>query len=203
MNIICFGDSITHARSFAECDRWSTIVQYKLDVWRPGEHKLYNRGLGGNTTAQGLERMNDDVLPLLPGLLLVQFGFNDANMRPWSQTVRVGLEDYERNLREFHRIATVHQSQCVFIVNHSIVRDQAEHRMPDGRTYQDMFAPYNKVVRRVAQDLQTSAIDLPNSMRQRGIAANAMVSQDGLHLNVTGNHLYAEMVFEALTPILI
>lgn len=89
------------------------------------------------------------------------------------------------------------------MVNHSILRDQAEHRMPNGRTYQTIFMPYNEVVRRVAQELETPCIDLPDIMRQRGIDAGAIVSEDGLHLNMTGNHLYAEMVFEALTHILV
>ncbi len=203
MNILCFGDSITHARSFAEGDRWPTILQYTLNHWRPDTYKVYNRGMGGHTTAQGLERVNEDVLPYLPGLLLVQFGFNDANIRPWSQTVRVGLDDYEQNLREFYRIAAVHQSQCVFIVNHTIVRDGEEHRMPNGQTYQAIFAPYNEVVRRVARNLHSPAIDLPDIMRQRGIDAGAMVCEDGLHLSVQGNHLYADMIFEAVTHIVV
>ena len=199
MNIICFGDSITHARAFAEGDRWPTILQYALNQWQPDTYKVYNRGQGGHTTAQGLERVNEDVLPLLPGLLLVQFGFNDANIRPWSRTVRVGLDDYERNLREFYRIATAYQSQCVFIVNHAIARDEGVHQMPNGQTYQTNFAPYNEVVRRVAQVLRSPAIDLPDIMRQRGLDAPMMVGEDGLHLSPRGNHLYAEMIFEALT----
>jgi lysophospholipase L1-like esterase len=202
MNIICFGDSITHARAFAEGDRWPTILQFKLNAWQPGKYKVYNRGIGGNTTAQGLERVNEDVLPYLPGFLLVQFGFNDCNIRPWSRVTRVGLEDYHKNLREFHRIAAAHESVCAFIVNHSPARDRDEPLAPNGKTYSANFAPYNEVVRQVAEELSASTIDLPCIMQERQIETHALVSEDGAHLSIEGNHLYADMVFERLKQIL-
>jgi lysophospholipase L1-like esterase len=174
-NIVCFGDSITHARAFAEGDRWPTILQFKLSAWRPGAYKVYNRGIGGNTTAQGLERVNEDVLPYLPGFLLVQFGFNDCNIRPWSRVSRVGLEDYRKNLREFHRIAAAHESVCAFVVNHSPSRDTEEYLAPNDKT-----------------------IDLPRIMQEQQIDILSLVSEDGEHLSVEGNHLYADMVFERL-----
>ena len=202
MNIVCFGDSITHARAFAEGDRWPTILQFKLNGWQPGAYKVYNRGIGGNTTAQGLERMNEDVLPYLPGVLLVQFGFNDSNIRPWSRVSRVGLEDYVKNLREFQRIAAAHQSQCIFIVNHSPARDAEEHCAPNGKTYSANFAPYNEAVRQIAQELGTPTIDLPRIMQEQQISIQALVSEDGAHLSIEGNHLYADMVFEDLKHLL-
>jgi lysophospholipase L1-like esterase len=202
MNIICFGDSITHARAFAEGDRWPTILQFKLNAWRPGAYKVYNRGIGGNTTAQGLERIAEDMLLYLPGFLLVQFGFNDSNIRPWSHVSRVGLEDYRKNLREFHRIAAAHESQCAYIVNHSPARDTEKNLAPNGKTYSANFAPYNEAVRQVAEELGAPTIDLPHVMQERQIDIHALVSEDGAHLSVEGNHLYADMIFERLKHLL-
>lgn len=202
MNIICFGDSITSARAFAEGDRWPTILQFKLNAWQPGVYKVYNRGIGGNTTAQGLERVDEDVLPYLPGFVLVQFGFNDANIRPWSRVSRLGLEDYRKNLREFHRIAAVHESVCAYIVNHTPACDTEEHIAPNDQTYSANFAPYNEAVRQVAAELGAPTIDLPHIMQEKQIDTHTLVSQDGAHLSVEGNHLYAGMVFERLKQIL-
>ena len=202
MNIICFGDSITSAKDFAEGDRWPTILQFTLNAWRPGKYKVYNRGIGGNTSAQGLERVEEDVLPYLPGMLLVQFGFNDSNIRPWSQVPRVGVEDYRNNLREFHRIAAIHQSECVFIINHLIARNGETHRMPNGETYNTNFAPYNEAVKQVAERLNAPTIDLPQIMQAQNVSVDSLVSDDGLHLSVEGNHLYAGMVFEGLKHLL-
>jgi lysophospholipase L1-like esterase len=159
---------------------------------------VYNRGIGGNTTAQGLERVNEDVLPYLPGFLLVQFGFNDCNIRPWSRVSRVGLEDYRKNLREFHRIAAAHESVCAFVVNHSPFRDTEEYLAPNDKTYSANFAPYNEAVRQVAEELDAPTIDLPRIMQEQQIDILSLVSEDGEHLSVEGNHLYADMVFERL-----
>jgi len=199
LNIICFGDSITHGRAFAEGDRWPNIVQFKLNDWKGSEYKVYNKGQGGHTTAQGFDRLPDDVIPYLPGLLLVEFGLNDANVRDWARTPRVGLAEYEKNLREFHRIAHAHHGQCVFIVNHTILERPA--LQANGQTYYANFQPYNQTVRRVAQDLGAPMIDLPLMMHERGIDLTQFVVEDGVHLTIEGNHLYAEMVLEALQDI--
>ena len=200
VNIICFGDSITHARAFAECDRWPNILQFKLDEWRPGEYKVYNKGQGGHTTAQGFDRLPDDVIPYLPGWVLVEFGLNDANVRDWARVPRVGLVEYEKNLREFHRIAQAHNGRCAFVVNHT-TRERAV-LQANGQTYYANFQPYNETVRRVAQELGAPTLDLPRLMQERGVDLGRFVVEDGAHLTIEGNHLYAEMVFGRLQGIL-
>ncbi len=200
MNIICFGDSITHARAFAEGDRWPTLLQFKLNEWKSGAYKVYNKGQGGHTTAQAFDRLPDDVIPYLPGLLVVEFGLNDANVRDWARVPRVGLVEYEKNLREFHRIARSHNGECAFIVNHSILARPVV--QANGQTYYANFQPYNEALRRVAKALEAPTLDLPRMMRERGLDLTEFVVEDGVHLTVKGNHLYAEMVFDALRDIL-
>jgi lysophospholipase L1-like esterase len=200
LNIICFGDSITHGRAFAEGDRWPSLVQFKLNAWKSGEYKVYNKGQGGHTTAQGFDRLPDDVIPYLPGWLLVEFGLNDANVRDWAQVPRVGLAEYEKNLREFHRIAHAHNGSCAFIINHTILERPV--LQANGKTYYANFQPYNEVVRRVAHDLGAPTIDLPRMMQERGIDLTRCVVEDGVHLTIEGNHLYADMVLTALQDIL-
>ncbi len=122
MNIVCFGDSITHARHFAEGDRWPTILQFKLGQWKPDTFKVYNRGIGGNTTGQGLDRFVEDVMPLLPATVLVEFGFNDCNHRDWQHAPRVWLEEFKANLGEFARSLGSKQGRAVYIFNHTLRR---------------------------------------------------------------------------------
>ncbi len=200
LNIICFGDSITHGRAFAEGDRWPTLLQFKLNAWKPGEYKVYNKGQGGHTTAHGFDRLPDDVIPYLPGWLLVEFGLNDANVRDWASAPRVGLAEYEKNLCEFHRIARAHGGQCALIVNHTIVERPV--LQANGQTYYANFQPYNEAIRRVALDLNAPILDLPRAMHERGVDLTRFVVEDGVHLTIEGNHLYADMVFDALRDIL-
>jgi len=76
--IICFGDSITHAQNYAEADRWTTHLAFHLEEAAPGAYEVFNRGIGGNTTSLALDRIQIDVIPLLPGSVLVEFGINGA-----------------------------------------------------------------------------------------------------------------------------
>lgn len=204
MNIICFGDSITAARPFAEADRWPNILQGLFDAWRPGEYKVFNRGIGGNTSAQGFSRFQAEIMPLLPGLLLVEYGFNDASVPGWSRDHGVGVEEFKANLREFARAARAGGGRCVFIVNHT---HQRPHdfgaRQGNGRPYGANFKPYNPAIRQVAKAARCPAIDLPAIMKKRKVNLEEFLNPDDkLHLTPSGNHVYAAMVFDALREIL-
>jgi len=196
MNIVCFGDSITNARPYAEGDRWPTILQVKLDAWKPGAFKVFNQGLGGNTTAQGFDRIATDVLPHMPGLTLIEYGFNDANVRDWARVARVGLGEFERNLREFHRAVKAAKGRCVYIANHLVTGGP---KQGNGKAYMANFKPYQACIRAVAAGLRAPLIDLPAMMKARKVDLKAFLNpNDGLHLSAQGNHVYAEMVFDAL-----
>ena len=199
MNIVCFGDSITHAHGFAEGDRWPTILYNLLEQWRPGAYQLYNCGIGGDTTANGLDRVETDLLPLLPATVIVEFGFNDCNVPLYTRNPRVSLDEYRRNLQEIHRIVKAHRGRTVFIVNHPT---QATGERGHGKPYELYFKKYNTAVRQLALKLKAPAIDLPKMIRARKVDLKTFWSEDGLHLSPHGNHIYAELVAARLKEIL-
>ena len=196
INIICFGDSITEGAEIPDAARWTSLLQNRLDDYKPGYYQVCNKGVDGNTSAQGFDRYWMDVMPLLPGILLIQFGFNDANVKEWTEVPRVGLSEYEKNIKEFHRIVSDHNSPGIFVINHTI--GVIEGRQGNGKTYNENFAPYNDCVRKIAAELNASYIDLPGRMALRGITLDQFLSGDNLHLSLQGNREYAEMIFAAL-----
>ena len=196
LNIICFGDSITEGGDFDKPKRWTSILQSKLDKTFPESYRVINKGIDGNTSAQGFDRFCDDVLPYLPGLLLVEFGFNDANVKDWSIEPRVSLEEFARNLREFHRIATAHNSRCVFILNHSIA--EVGGRQGNALTYNENILPYDQAVIALAGELKAGVIDLPEMMAVKSVPLQEYLSNDNLHLSEVGNKHYAQMVFDVI-----
>lgn len=194
--IICFGDSITEAGEFAYEQRWPTILQRLMDARWPGGFEVINRGISNHTTAQAFDRLSTDVLPLLPAVVLVEFGLNDANVPDWARVPRVGLDEFRKNLREFQRLAVRGGGHCVFVINHSI--GEVPGQQGNGDSYQNNTAPYNIAVRDLAVTLNTPYIDLPAMMSARGIGVNEFVSEDKLHLSQLGNQFYAEMIMEGL-----
>lgn len=196
LNIICFGDSITEGGDFDEPQRWTSLLQVRLDEDFPEGYRVINKGIGGNTSAQGFDRFCDDVLPHLPGLLLVEFGYNDANVKDWSIEPRVSLDEFIRNLREFHRIATAHNSRCVFILNHTIA--EVDGKQGNGLTYNENLSAYDQAVITLADELNAELIDLPGMMAVKGVPLKEFLSDDNLHLSAAGNKHYAQMVFDVI-----
>jgi len=194
--IICFGDSITEAAEVAPNDRWTIQLQNTLDGLWPGGFTVLNRGIGGHTSAHGFDRLASDVLPYLPGILLVEFGLNDANVYDWARVPRVGADEFRKNLREFQRIAVTGGGQCVFVVNHTL--GPVPGRQGNNRSFQENFAPYNLVIRELAVTLNTPYIDLPSMMAAHNIPVAEFVDADGIHLTAYGNRMYSEMILAGL-----
>jgi len=199
INIICFGDSITEGAEFPANVRWTSLLQNKLNEVKPDTFQVHNRGIGGNTSAQAFDRFLSDVMPLLPGVLLIQFGFNDANVKDFSIVPRVGLAEFEKNLKEFHRIVRENNSVPVFILNHTI--GEVEGKQGNGKTYNENMQPYNNTIRQIANELKAELIDMPLQMAQRDIDVNDFVSDDKLHLSINANDIYADIIYSGLNQI--
>lgn len=73
--IVAFGDSITAGEGItAGADRWTDIIKNRFNL------ELINSGVSGNTSTQGLERIEKDVLIHKPDIVLINFGMNDKSM---------------------------------------------------------------------------------------------------------------------------
>ena len=194
-NIICLGDSITLGFDQPDCDKWTGVLQRRLDERQPGRFKVYNRGIGSQTAGQGLDRMSTDVVPHLPGIVLVEFGFNDAVILEGLRVPRLTIAEFKVKLREIHRIVTDHGGRAVFLVNHTqhdvIVQG-------NGQSYEESYAPYETAIRDVAAELRAPSIDLPRRMAERAVNLATFLAPDGIHLTTEGNRIYGEMVFEGL-----
>ena len=81
--VVCLGDSITHAGYPAE-------LQSLLGA------NVINAGVPGNTSKQGLARLDKDVLAHKPNVVVVLFGTNDN--RQDAPKIHVSVSDYEKNL---------------------------------------------------------------------------------------------------------
>jgi acyl-CoA thioesterase-1 len=74
--IDCFGDSITAGYGVEPGHAWPDNLQTELD--RRGYHyKIVNSGISGNTSKDGVDRLQD-VLRLHPAIVVVEFGGNDG-----------------------------------------------------------------------------------------------------------------------------
>ena len=70
-NIICFGDSLTYGTGAARDKSYPARLSEMIG------QPIINAGIPGNTTADGLERLETDVLERSPRIVLITLGGND------------------------------------------------------------------------------------------------------------------------------
>ena len=115
LRIVCFGDSLTACGG--ENGRYSDMLQTMLP-----ECRLINRGIGGDTLAGGLARLDRDVLAEKPRIVIVGLGANDywRRSRPLDDLRR----DYESII-----------SRCVDAgAKVLVISCFGNEKLPDGRT---------------------------------------------------------------------
>jgi acyl-CoA thioesterase-1 len=97
VRIVAFGDSITAGGDASEpklifWERWADALRPK---YSQALIETTNGATGGDTTIQGLQRLQDKVLRLKPDLVLIGFGMNDHNREGFG----VPLDAFAANLR--------------------------------------------------------------------------------------------------------
>jgi lysophospholipase L1-like esterase len=96
LKIVAFGDSITAGGEASRPElifwqRWADDLQQKYPIARVS---AVNGATGGDTTVQGLQRLEAKVLKEKPDLVLIAFGMNDHNVGS------VPIAQFENNLKE-------------------------------------------------------------------------------------------------------
>lgn len=85
-NIICFGDSLTFGTGAKSGRDYPTQLATRLG------HPVINAGVPGDTTADGLARLDRDVLSKSPRIVLITLGGNDLKNGVSPQEAFLNLE---------------------------------------------------------------------------------------------------------------
>lgn len=196
--IVVFGDSITNASTeMPETQRWPLLLEQALKRKFPTKTiRVVNAGVGGNTSREGLARLEKDVLRHKPDCVVVQFGGNDATPEP---NRRVSLDEYRANLDAMRKGSASVGAKMVLatfppIVDRNHVWWYAAFKDFGG---QDAFVEqYREITRRFAEENGLGLIDLDRAIRRN---PDEFILKDGVHLTAEGNKVTAELVFTHLT----
>lgn len=214
MRLIGLGDSLTAGVFLRPEDTFLYLLgqRYRMDI--------VNAGVPGNTSAQGLQRMEADVLARNPDVCTVLFGMNDhVAVGPNRPNVPVG--DFRSNLE--HIVHALNSNRCVPILCtvHSIIEGtdaayyyrrhpQAWYQSPSGA--QAWIDEYNEAVRQTAyktdtrladvaerwdRELRTGTRRLADLLRTKDNSGE----DDGTHPTAWGHRVYADCIGEQLTEI--
>jgi lysophospholipase L1-like esterase len=185
--IVAYGDSITRGYGVPAGTGWVELLATRL----PG--KIVNAGGDGNTSREGLARLERDVLAHQPALVLVEFGGNDAV----EGERHVPVEEFEQNLRSIHHQVTARGGRIVLLTFPPVI--DARHAFRDSPYFlarggiDREVDRYRQRTRAVAQSLRVPLFDLDRYLRERdtqpGVAP--AIAPDGVHLTIEGNQAVA------------
>jgi len=77
LTLVCFGDSLTAGYGATTPGTDNKKKSYPAFLQKKIKIPVINAGVSGNTTAQGLSRVKDDVLSKNPQIVIIELGAND------------------------------------------------------------------------------------------------------------------------------
>lgn len=177
--LVALGDSLTAGLGLERTQAWPALVQRRLD--QAGyDLEVVNAGVSGDTTAGGLRRL-DWALDGDVRILVVELGANDG-LRG------LPVDQMRENLS---RIITTAKARGIAV-------------LLCGMEAPPNFGPeYTREFRAVFHDLARTHDVALLPFFLEGVAGDAALNQgDGIHPNVDGTRRVADLVWQALEPML-
>ncbi|MFA6373925.1 MAG: SGNH/GDSL hydrolase family protein [Methanothrix sp.] len=143
VTIVAFGDSITAGfavrRGFPSF--WKAMLAEK---YTEANVEMINSGISGDTSMDGLARLDFSVLSYEPDLITINFGINDC-------ALGLGLEEFEMNFVEMvRRIRAGPNSEVLLLSSQPL----------ETPPYDRMVLDYYQAVQRVAKEMDVGFVDV-------------------------------------------
>ena len=167
-NIIAFGDSITAGSGAGQGE------DYPSQLSRMAGVKIINRGVPGDTTADGLARLERDVMGSDPRIVIVCLGGNDMLRRMEAETTFANLEKIIRRIQSAGALVVLVGVDGGFLVG----------------------GGFAKRYRELA--VATGVVFVPDVLA--GILTSPKLKADQIHPNGKGYTVMAERIYKALKP---
>lgn len=178
--ILVIGDSISSAYGMPLNDGWVALLQKRLQSEQL-PHKVVNRSISGDTSANALNRLPKTLEQHQPSILLLEIGGNDG-LRGLS------LAQMQQNIESMISLATSMETR-VMLLGIQLPPNYGSH-------YTDRF---NDIYRQLASKHQITL--LPSIFD--GIGGNTQLMQeDGIHPNAKAQPMILELVWPKLLELL-
>jgi acyl-CoA thioesterase I len=178
VSIVAFGDSITAGyavrRGFPSF--WKEMLSKK---YSDAEVELINSGVSGDTTMDGLARLDWAVLSYEPDLITIDFGINDC-------VLGIGLEEFEANFVEMvRRIRAGPNSEILLLSSQPL----------ETPPYDLLVRDYYWAIERVARQMDVGFVDIYGAWMEhmeKGIPLSSLIIPGQDHPNEAGYMIMAE-----------
>ena len=188
VRVVCFGDSITGVYYHTGGRRaWCDMLGIALGkIYPKARIRTINAGISGNTTSQGLARMERDVLAHKPQLVVVMFGMNDV--------ARTEAAKFRANLQTIVRRCRSADAAVVLCTPNSVY--------PNPTRPMVRLAQYAQIVRDVAKEMSVCLADCfaaYEEIRRKDVTRWRLLMSETIHPGMNGHKLFAEVIAESIS----
>ncbi len=205
INIVAFGDSVTHGAVAAgemnyETVYWNRLRKKIIEKKDFVPVNVINAGIGGITAKDSVQRIDSQVLSHNPDLVIVCFGLNDVNGE---------LDVYLESLKIIFKKCLESGAEVIFMTPNMLNTYVAEHTDPVHYGYAEVTARmqnegrmdlYMKSAVRLAKEMNVTVCDCYSMWKERNLTEDMT-----LHLANGINHptkemheLFANALFEVI-----
>jgi lysophospholipase L1-like esterase len=178
--IICFGDSLTYGKG-----RTSIEESYPMTLQKSINIKVINSGVESfDTTTDGLERIERDVLAYNPVIVLIGFGGNDLYYPP----KKLSIKKIENNFKEMIKLLD-NRNREIYIVRF----------FNDEMRFLDIFYRFDRMLNRIQKEYPNVRI-IKNIWE--GVWGKKEYKYDLSHPNSKGNVIIANNIFNEIKDVL-
>jgi lysophospholipase L1-like esterase len=175
--IVFLGDSITDG------DTYPLLVRQALVEAEKPAPACINAGIGGDTAAGMLKRLDRDVFARRPTLVTLSAGINDC-------LHKVPDPDYQRDVTAIAERMKKARVRLI-ILNLTLLGDK--HADAEKQLHR-----YNDILHDVAQTYDVPLADVNHLMHDARAAGKELLEEDDVHPNYEGHRLLARAVLDAL-----
>ncbi len=187
-SIVCLGDSVTGVYYHTGGRRaYPEMLELAIKATHPdAKVRVINAGISGHTTADGLARLETDVLSHHPALVTISFGLNDMT--------RIPPEQFRSNLVQLIDLCRSQESQVVLCTPNAVMETS-------GRPIAKLIE-YCQIIREVGRDRHAVVCDQfweGERLRSRAPWTWRLTMSDEIHPNMDGHKRMAEELCRCIT----
>ena len=187
VRVVAFGDSITGVYYHTGSRRaWCDMLGEALRKLYPQtEIQMFNAGISGHTSGDGLARIDRDVIAHQPHLVVVMFGMNDC--------ARNDLDAFRKNIEAIVARCRAAGSEVVLCTPNDVFANEPRPR--------ERLAKYAQTVRDVAVELKVPLADCYRAyddVRRKNNTDWCLLMSETIHPNMNGHKLFAEIMAAAI-----
>ncbi|MBN2295590.1 MAG: SGNH/GDSL hydrolase family protein [Pirellulales bacterium] len=188
VRVVAFGDSITGVYYHTGSRRaWCDMLGIALQKAYPkAKIQMFNAGISGHTSSQGLARIQRDVIDRKPHLVVVMFGMNDC--------ARGDIDTFRKNTEEIVKRLRGAGAEVMLCTPNNVY--------PNNPRPQARLAKYAQITREVAAKMSVPLVDSYQAyedVQKKNNTDWCLLMSETIHPNMNGHKLFAEKITEAIS----